>query len=209
MKWFLGNNFKISSEKWNETCSELISSPSLSLSDASVLFYFACVRVRFVSIYFYKRLVFFSDFYTREQPMCNQKLPFCPLCLVCTVFFFFSNYIIFFFHFYHPPDHTHTHTQSSFLPQILMSIFLFSFIFSFYRKYSYYDVFVESLFWIFFYMIELYSKTKSNKNEGYIYKWIYINYYKHLPKLLPSPDSKCVFRTETVILLFFFPHLKF
>lgn len=90
-----------------------------------------------------------------------------------------------------------------------MSIFLFSFIFSFYRKYSYYDVFVESLFWIFFYMIELYSKTKSNKNEGYIYKWIYINYYKHLPKLLPSPDSKCVFRTETVILLFFFPILSF
>lgn len=111
MKWFLGNNFKISSEKWNETCSELISSPSLSLSDASVLFYFACVRVRFVSIYFYKRLVFFSDFYTREQPMCNQKLPFCPLCLVCTVFFF-SNYIIFFFSFLSSSrPHTHTHTK--------------------------------------------------------------------------------------------------
>lgn len=110
MKWFLGNNFKISSEKWNETCSELISSPSLSLSDASVLFYFACVRVRFVSIYFYKRLVFFSDFYTREQPMCNQKLPFCPLCLVCTVFFFII--LLFFFSFLSSSrPHTHTHTK--------------------------------------------------------------------------------------------------
>ncbi len=127
----------------------LYSSPSLSRSPMPVC---VCVRACVCSFFFciYLHASRFSDFYTREQPMCNQKLPFVLLSVRFYNFFFFSR----------------PHTQSSFIPQIPM----------FYRKYSYYGVFLNITFLV-------------KKKKGYIY----INIYKLLsacPTSPPlSPDS--------------------
>jgi hypothetical protein len=142
---------------------------------------FACVRVCVKNKNFFFSCIYlhasrFSDFYTREQPMCNQKLPFCPL--VCLYGFFFSYIHINIFFFYPPPDHTHK--AASYLRS--WCFFNFNF-FSFYRKYSYDSAFLSSfpLFFLFKFLYNnnyLSSKVEKRQKEGYIYKWIYINYSK-------------------------------
>jgi hypothetical protein len=140
----------------------------------------ACVCVLKTKIFFslvsiYMRLVFLI--FIRGSNRCVTKNCLFVLLSVCTVFFFSYIHINIFF-FYPPPDHTHK--AASYLRS--WCFFNFNF-FSFYRKYSYDSAFLSSfpLFFLFKFLYNnnyLSSKVEKRQKEGYIYKWIYINYSK-------------------------------